>query len=119
MPHPQTQAQELTAIAWARTGGTLAVATAKGNLQLLHLAQRRRVPVVGKHTKRVLAAAWGGEGLLATGGADKTVRAASDAVAVPVCLRCSSAAPAAAVCMAGDGALTCLLPTHPGTLRSR
>jgi WD repeat-containing protein 19 len=67
------QAQEVTTIAWARGGGTLAAATAKGNLQLFQLHKRRRVPIVGKHTKRVPCAAWNGEGLLVLGAADKTV----------------------------------------------
>ncbi|GBF91989.1 hypothetical protein Rsub_04713 [Raphidocelis subcapitata] len=67
------KAQEVTAIAWARGGGTLAAATAKGNLQLFQLQKRRRVPIVGKHTKRVLCGAWNAEGLLLLGAADKTV----------------------------------------------
>jgi hypothetical protein len=65
-------------LAWAGDVSTLAVGTAKGNLQLFMLRKRRRVPVVGKHTKRVLCGVWAGGGggqCLAMGGADKTVRA--------------------------------------------
>jgi len=60
-------------IAWARSQATLAAGTAKGNLQLFLLQQRRRMPIVGKHTKRVVCGAWSADGLLAMGGADKTV----------------------------------------------
>jgi WD repeat-containing protein 19 len=68
------QAQEVTMVAWSRSSPTLAAGTSKGNLQLFQLQRRRRTPVVGKHTKRVLCGAWGAEGLLAMGAADKTVR---------------------------------------------
>lgn len=63
----------MSSVSWARGSQTLAAGTSKGNLQLFALRERQRTPIVGKHTKRVLCGAWGDSGLLATGGADKTV----------------------------------------------
>lgn len=62
-------------IAWAQgPAATLAMGTAKGNLQLFDLHKRRRVPVMGKATKRVTCGAWGSGGVLALGAADRAVR---------------------------------------------
>jgi WD repeat-containing protein 19 len=55
------------------TGMTLAVGTAKGNLQLFHIQERRRIPIVGKHTKRVCTSIWSKDNVLALAGLDKTV----------------------------------------------
>jgi len=52
---------------------TLAVGTAKGNLQLFHIQERRRIPIVGKHTKRVCTSIWSKDNVLALAGLDKTV----------------------------------------------
>ncbi|KAF8062105.1 WDR19 [Scenedesmus sp. PABB004] len=69
-----SKAQEVTMVAWARGAAPLlAAGTAKGNLQLFHLSERRRTPVVGKHTKRVALGVWSGDGALAMAGLDKTV----------------------------------------------
>jgi WD40 repeat protein len=66
-------------LAWSKSSSVLAAGTAKGNLQLYHLQERRRTPVVGKHTKRVCAGAWSpGSNLLAMAALDKTVRPVVD-----------------------------------------
>lgn len=51
----------------------LAVGTAKGNLLLYSSRERRKMPVVGKATKRIVAAVWNRDGRLALASADKTV----------------------------------------------
>lgn len=67
------QAQEATMLAWSKSGsGMLAVGTAKGNLQLYNVREKRCTPVVGKHTKRVCVGVWN-KTVLAMAGLDKTV----------------------------------------------
>lgn len=70
-------------MAWAPGSPLLAVGTIKGNLQLHHVVERRRVPILGKHTKRIAAVAWGCDRTLALASLDKTVREAAHARAPP------------------------------------
>lgn len=69
------QAQEASMLAWS-TGSSgsavLAVGTVKGNLQLYNIKERRRIPIVGKHTKRVCCGVWSSS-VLAMAALDKTV----------------------------------------------
>lgn len=60
-------------IAWARSDLTLAVGTSKGNLVLYSHTQRRRVPIMGKHTRSITCGAWSAAGLLALGARDNQV----------------------------------------------
>jgi hypothetical protein len=61
-------------LAWSRVGATLAVGTSKGNLQLFHTREKRSVPVLGKHTKRVVCGTWSHSGVLGLASLDRTVR---------------------------------------------
>eukprot|EP00878_Enallax_costatus_P036286 GHUV01040712.1.p1 GENE.GHUV01040712.1~~GHUV01040712.1.p1 ORF type:complete len:144 (-),score=14.82 GHUV01040712.1:332-763(-) len=71
------QAQELSMIAWAKSSLVLAVGTVKGNLQLYHIRERRRTPIVGKHTKRISSGVWTKGDVLAMAAFDKTVSSIS------------------------------------------
>lgn len=63
-------------LSWSNCSAVLAVGTVKGNLQLYFVKERRKMPVVAKHTKRVCAGSWAlGENLLALAAQDKTVSA--------------------------------------------
>jgi WD repeat-containing protein 19 len=62
-------------IAWSKSSSgshVLAVGTVKGNLQLYNIRERRRTPIVGKHTKRVCCGVWSSS-VLAMAALDKTV----------------------------------------------
>lgn len=82
--HPHClQAQELTSVAWSPATGSpgtkrssaIAVATAKGNLQLFSIRDKRTTPLVGKHTKKAVCMAWSAGNVLAIASQDKTVSA--------------------------------------------
>ncbi len=60
-------------LVWSKVGASLAVGTAKGNVQLYNTQTARKVPIVGKHTKRVVCGVWNRENMLALAGMDKTV----------------------------------------------
>ncbi|GLC35581.1 hypothetical protein PLESTB_000191100 [Pleodorina starrii] len=65
--------QEFSAMAWSRNGMYLAVATVKGNLMMYNARERKKTPLVGKHTKKIVAAAWNKDNVLAMAAQDKTV----------------------------------------------
>ncbi|KAK9830069.1 hypothetical protein WJX72_009571 [[Myrmecia] bisecta] len=67
------KAQEASYMAWSRNGQTLAIGTSKGNLLLYNHSQRRKVPIMGKHTRSIVSGAWNAGGLLALGGRDNQV----------------------------------------------
>ena len=60
-------------MSWSKTGSILAIGTAKGNLLLYNARDRRKTPIMGKHTKRIQCACWNKENNLALAGADKMV----------------------------------------------
>ncbi|KAI4462589.1 osmotic avoidance abnormal protein 1/wd repeat membrane protein [Holotrichia oblita] len=63
----------LTYIVWAKTGPILAIGTAKGNVSIYNHNTSRRIPVIGKHSKKITCGAWNIENLLALGSEDKTI----------------------------------------------
>ncbi|OQR75032.1 WD repeat-containing protein 19-like [Tropilaelaps mercedesae] len=60
----------LTFVAWAQTAAFLAVGTSKGNLLIFHYRTSRKVPILGKHSKRIVCGAWSKENILALAGDD-------------------------------------------------
>ncbi|KAF6025037.1 WDR19 [Bugula neritina] len=62
----------LTFLAWSKTGSLLAIGTAKGNLLIYDHRTSRKIPILGKHTKRITCGSWSKGGLLALGSDDKT-----------------------------------------------
>ncbi|KXZ49298.1 hypothetical protein GPECTOR_22g892 [Gonium pectorale] len=65
--------QEFSAMSWSRNGMYLAVATVKGNLMMYNARERKKTPLVGKHTKKIVAAAWNKDNVLAMAAQDKSV----------------------------------------------
>uniref|UniRef100_A0A671TEN5 WD repeat domain 19 n=1 Tax=Sparus aurata TaxID=8175 RepID=A0A671TEN5_SPAAU len=60
-------------ILWSRTGPLLAVGTVKGNLLIYNQQTSRKIPVLGKHTKKITCGCWSNQNLLALGSEDNTL----------------------------------------------
>ncbi|KAK3876370.1 hypothetical protein Pcinc_018852 [Petrolisthes cinctipes] len=67
----------LTFLAWSRTAPLLAVGTGKGNLMIYNHQTSRRIPVVGKHSRKIQSGCWSSSNLLALGGEDKILTISS------------------------------------------
>ena len=72
-PIPTPQSQEFSVLSWSKNGAYLAVGTVKGNLLMYSSRERKRVPYVGKHTKKIVSAVWNKGNLLAMAGLDRMV----------------------------------------------
>ncbi|XP_063074275.1 WD repeat-containing protein 19 isoform X2 [Engraulis encrasicolus] len=64
---------QMSFILWSKTGPLLAVGTAKGNLLIYNQQTSRKIPVLGKHTKRITCGCWSSQNLLALGSEDRTI----------------------------------------------
>ncbi|KAG7305332.1 hypothetical protein JYU34_009394 [Plutella xylostella] len=60
-------------IAWAYGEPLLAVGTQKGNLALYNHHTTKRIPIIGKHTKKITCAAWNKDSILVLASEDKTL----------------------------------------------
>ncbi|XP_015201422.1 WD repeat-containing protein 19 isoform X2 [Lepisosteus oculatus] len=64
---------QMSFLQWSKAGCLLAVGTAKGNLLIYNQQTSRKIPILGKHTKRITCGCWSSQNLLALGSEDKTV----------------------------------------------
>uniref|UniRef100_A0A8C3GBG4 WD repeat-containing protein 19 n=1 Tax=Cyclopterus lumpus TaxID=8103 RepID=A0A8C3GBG4_CYCLU len=65
---------DLTTNLWkSATGPLLAVGTVKGNLLIYNQQTSRKIPVLGKHTKKITCGCWSVQNLLALGSEDNTL----------------------------------------------
>lgn len=61
MSNPKEKA---TFALWSKTHPVLAIGTDKGSIVFYFKKQQKKIPTVGKHTKRVISGDWNKEGLL-------------------------------------------------------
>lgn len=64
---------QLTFMAWGKSGLFLAIGTSKGNILIYNQRAGRKIPILGKHTKKIVSGAWSSDNLLALGSEDKTL----------------------------------------------
>mmetsp|Transcript_13758 Transcript_13758/g.22763 ORF Transcript_13758/g.22763 Transcript_13758/m.22763 type:complete len:1465 (-) Transcript_13758:1902-6296(-) len=66
-------------IAWSKTGPQLAVGTVKGNLLIYNKSQKKKIPVVGKHARKIVCGSWSNGGnKLVLGSDDKTITVSNE-----------------------------------------
>ncbi|CAM9307951.1 unnamed protein product [Choristocarpus tenellus] len=65
-----TNLKDPTFMAWSKVGPQLAVGTAKGNLLIYNKNTRKKIPVLGKHPRRITCGAWSLDNKLALGSVD-------------------------------------------------
>ncbi|XP_037103187.1 WD repeat-containing protein 19 [Syngnathus acus] len=57
----------ISLIVWSKTGSLLAAGTAKGNLLIYNQQTSHKIPILGKHTKKITCGCWNAQNLLALG----------------------------------------------------
>lgn len=57
-------------VAWSKAGKMLCFASQKGNILIYNHRSLRRVPIIGKHSKRIVCVEWSNDTLLALGTTD-------------------------------------------------
>ena len=76
----ETNLVDPTFLCWSKTGPQLAIGTAKGNLLIYNKVQKKKVPVVGKHAKRIVCGGWSNGGnKLVLGSDDRTITISNEA----------------------------------------
>jgi len=63
----------LTSMAWSKTAPILAIGTQKGSLILVDFKTDQKLPVLGKHSKKISVCTWSSDNLLALGSIDGTI----------------------------------------------
>ncbi|KAJ0055626.1 hypothetical protein NL108_006477 [Boleophthalmus pectinirostris] len=64
---------QMSLILWSKTSSLLAIGTVKGNLLIYNPQTSRKIPVLGKHTKKITCGCWSSQNLLALGSEDNTL----------------------------------------------
>ncbi len=60
-------------LAWAKNGAHLCIGTVKGNILLYNHQAGKKIPIIGKHSKRITCGMWSHSNLLALGAEDRTL----------------------------------------------
>ncbi|XP_054159699.1 WD repeat-containing protein 19-like [Oppia nitens] len=69
----------LSLIIWAKLSSPLlAVGTSKGNLLIYNHRTARKIPILGKHTKKIISGAWSDNNLLALVGEDRVLTVSNE-----------------------------------------
>lgn len=73
-----TNLKDPTFMAWSSVGPQLGVGTAKGNLLMYNKNNRRKIPVLGKHPRRIVCGAWSNNNQLILGSVDNTLTVSNE-----------------------------------------
>ncbi|XP_034967788.2 WD repeat-containing protein 19 isoform X1 [Zootoca vivipara] len=65
--------EPMSFLRWSKAEPLLAAGTAKGNVLIYNHQTSRKIPILGKHTKRITCGCWSGGKFIALGGEDKLV----------------------------------------------
>lgn len=75
----ETNLKDPTFVAWSKTGPQLAVGTEKGSLLIYNKSRKQKIPIVGKHSKRITCGAWSeGGNKLVLGANDRTITVSNE-----------------------------------------
>ena len=64
---------QLTWCAWSKVSSHLAIGTSKGSLIVYNHQTSKKVPVIGKHAKRISCGAWNSQNQIVLGSEDKSI----------------------------------------------
>ncbi|CAJ1052137.1 WD repeat-containing protein 19 [Xyrichtys novacula] len=64
---------QMSFLLWSKMSPLLAVGTVKGNLLIYNQQTSRKIPVLGKHTKKITCGCWSSQNLLALGSDDNSL----------------------------------------------
>lgn len=73
-----TNLKDPSFMAWSSIGPQLAVGTAKGNILMYNKNTRKKIPVLGKHPRRIICGAWSYDNQLVLGSMDNTMTVSND-----------------------------------------
>lgn len=73
-----TNLKDPTFMIWSKVGPQLAVGTAKGNFLMYNKKTRKKIPVLGKHPRRITCGDWNTNNQLVLGSSDSTVTVSND-----------------------------------------
>lgn len=73
-----TNLKDPTFMTWSKSGPQLAVGTAKGNFLMYNKKTRKKIPVLGKHPRRITCGAWSTNNQLVLGSADNTLTVSNE-----------------------------------------
>lgn len=73
-----TQFKAPTFMRWSSSGSQLVIGSSKGALLLYNKDTRRKIPIVGKHSKSITCGAWSSTNMLVLGADDCTLSVSRD-----------------------------------------
>lgn len=73
-----TNLKDPTFMAWSAIGPQLVVGTAKGNVLMYNKNTRKKIPVLGKHSRNITCGAWGENNQVVLGSVDSTLTVSSE-----------------------------------------
>ena len=73
-----TNLKDPTFMAWSSVGPQLVVGTAKGNILMYNKNTRKKIPVLGKHPRRIVCGAWSKNNKLVLGSIDSTLTVSNE-----------------------------------------